>query len=707
MTDVTGSKPCRGISLADEPLNGSGCDPVKSPDDAVSCRLPVLVRCVLFITILSLGCPAYGAATEPLKVYILAGQSNMEGHARVSVLDYMGEDPATAPLLAEMKGSDGAHRMIEDVWISYLTGLRGRIDAENREVFGRLTAGYGSQGGRDYDRPGEKIGPELAFGITMQKGLQQPVLLIKTAWGGQSLHTDFRSPGSGPYLPTADDVARERYVTGKQQAELKARTGARYRQMIEHVKYVLDDIQRVVPGYDPGQGYELAGFVWFQGFNDLVARNVYPEVKQDQPAPRFARYTEWFGHFIRDTRKELSAPDLPFVIGVLGVGGKQANPGTMAFRESQADVAAMPEFKGNVLAVPTAPFWDERLAALDGKRGQLRQKRYFLEKQHPKHENVDGTLSKEEIRRILADLEAQLFTEEDLALEKRAKSNAGYHYLGSAKTYSLIGQAFAEALLKDRVSAHPGETSWPGTPSSFHSFVQHTFQLGALDCKVVLPREEAEGRPWVWRARFFGHEPQADIACLEAGFHVAYVDVGGLFGAPRAIERWDAFYEYLTAEHGFSSRPALEGMSRGGLIVYNWAAAHPDRVSCIYADAPVCDFKSWPGGKGVGKGDEKTWAQCLQAYGMTEAEALSYAMNPVDNLEPLAAAGIPLLHVVGEADRVVPVSENTAVLEERYQELGGEIQVIRKKGVGHHPHSLEDPTPIVDFILKHARTTGQ
>ena len=153
---------------------------------------------------------------EPLKVYILAGQSNMEGHAHVRVLDYMGEDPATAPMLAEMKNPDGNYRLIPGAWISFLTGVSGRIDGENREVYGQLTAGYGSQVQRNYSMPGERIGPELAFGITMQNGLDQPILIIKTAWGGQSLHTDFRSPSSGPYAPTEDDIKNQRFETKEQ-----------------------------------------------------------------------------------------------------------------------------------------------------------------------------------------------------------------------------------------------------------------------------------------------------------------------------------------------------------------------------------------------------------------------------------------------------------------------------------------------------------
>jgi len=145
----------------------------------------------------------------------------------------------------------------------------------------------------------------------------------------------------------------------------------------------------------------------------------------------------------------------------------------------------------------------------------------------------------------------------------------------------------------------------------------------------------------------------------------------------------------------------LLGMSRGGLYVYRWAAANPDKVGLIYGDAPVCDVKSWPAGKGKGKGSPRDWALFQQVYGLTEAQALAWKGNPIDQLAPLARARIPILHVVGDADDVVPVEENTAVLKQRYEEMGGHVELIVKKGVGHHPHSLDDPTPIVDYILGH------
>ncbi|MBM82005.1 MAG: hypothetical protein CMJ78_15650 [Planctomycetaceae bacterium] len=388
------------------------------------------------------------AAEKPLKVFILAGQSNMEGHAQLRVLDYLGDDPKTSPLLAAMKDSDGNYRTIKNTWISFLTGVRGRIDGDNREVFGPLTVGYGSQAGRNYEELGTRIGPELAFGITMQESLKQPVLIIKTAWGGQSLAVNYRPPSSGPYKQT--EANARRFETEEKREKLKTATGARYRQMIEHVRAVLKNPKRVVPSYDKEQGYEIAGFAWFQGFNDMVDRSTYPT--RDQPGGYY-QYTECMANFIRDVRKDLNAPKMPFVIGVIGVGGPLNKDSRYYkvhsnFRQAMAAPASIPEFKGNVVAVQTAPFWDQKLAAIDAKKQQFRGKANALRTKNKNHENADGKMSAADIKAFMVDFEKKLISDEERKLEQRGKSNAGYHYLGSAKTYSQIGQAFAQALLK-------------------------------------------------------------------------------------------------------------------------------------------------------------------------------------------------------------------------------------------------------------------
>ncbi len=242
---------------------------------------------------------------------------------------------------------------------------------------------------------------------------------------------------------------------------------------------------------------------------------------------------------------------------------------------------------------------------------------------------------------------------------------------------------------------------FPGKRSDWHGYTRYDFSCDGRPCCVVTPAQPRDGHPWIWRARFFGHEAQTDLALLSRGFHLAYIDVADLYGSPKAVGHWEKFYTLLTTRYGFAKKVALEGMSRGGLIVFNWAIQHPESVACIYADAPVCDFKSWPGGKGQGQGSKEDWQKCLKAYDLSETEALAYTGNPIDRLAPLAEKKVPLLHVCGTADKVVPIAENTALLEERYIALGGPIEVIHKKDVGHHPHSLQDPFPIVDFILKH------
>jgi hypothetical protein len=382
---------------------------------------------------------ACAVTAKPLQVYILVGQSNMEGHARVETIDYIGEDPATAPLLKRMLGPDGKPAAAKNVWISYHTGL----GDQNGEGFGPLTTGYGSR--QDPAKDGGKIGPEYTFGLALERAGQGPVLLIKAAWGGKSLNYDFRPPGAGAYPRSPKDVEKNTHP--------EADTGKYYRLMVAHVKRVLADPARVCPAYDPKQGYELAGFVWLQGFNDMVDGNYYPRQPKGESAKRFVAYSDLLAKFIRDVRKDLAAPKLPFVIGVMGVGGR--DPGSddnLAFREAMAAPASLPEFKGNVLAVRTAPFWDEKLGAIQDKKEKVRQMAYELKNKGKRSANADGRMTEPQQRAYLKDFEAKLISADEAAMLKRGASNAGYHYLGCAKTFALMGEAFAEANLRLRAA---------------------------------------------------------------------------------------------------------------------------------------------------------------------------------------------------------------------------------------------------------------
>jgi alpha-galactosidase len=355
----------------------------------------------------------------------------MQGHASLSTLDSMADDPKTAPLLNEMLGPDGKPRVCEKVWISSV-GCLGDAYSNLTEQKGKLTVGFG---------PGkEKFGPEYTSGITMEKRLGEPILIIKTSWGGRSLHTDFRPPSAGPYVWSDFELAqckRRGHDLEKIKAEKVKATGVFYRHMIEHVKKVLTDIKRIVPDYDPKLGYELAGFIWFQGFNDLVSDLTYD--KRMKPGG-YDLYGKLMAQLIRDVRKDLRAPKLPFVIGVMGIGGtKEGKKAPQKyFRQAQAAPVSIPEFRGNVVAVETAPYWDDDLDALQQRWEKVHWK---LDEEFKKDPSLKPAAKEEARKKAIG----ENFKPEEL---KRLKgvSNGGYHSLGAAKIMAPIGKAFAEEM---------------------------------------------------------------------------------------------------------------------------------------------------------------------------------------------------------------------------------------------------------------------
>ncbi|MDA7667430.1 sialate O-acetylesterase [bacterium] len=396
-------------------------------------------RCV-FVALASLWILSSGvvsAAQKPLKVFILVGQSNMQGHAHVRTLEHIGMDPKTAPLLRAMQRDDGVPRVFDNISISSLSS--------DGEKTGFLSTGFGADD--------SKMGPELTFGISMQRHLGEPILIIKTAWGGKSLNTDFRSPSAGPFEFNDSQIEnfkkQGKDLTAITAAKVKA-TGHYYRQTIEHVRTVLSNIKELSPDYDVKRGYELAGFVWFQGWNDMVDSGTYPT--RDQPGG-YDRYTEALVHFIRDVRRDLSAPQLPFIIGVFGVGGPvdQYLPEQRRyagihqnFRLAMAAPASMPEFRGNTVAVLTERFWDMELRGLRAREAEVKQKVKVLQSEQE--------LSGDEKRAAQEKYQAEEFTRREMEILQKGVSNAEYHYLGSAKIMAQIGQGFADAmaqLLKD------------------------------------------------------------------------------------------------------------------------------------------------------------------------------------------------------------------------------------------------------------------
>ena len=262
---------------------------------------------------------------------------------------------------------------------------------------------------------------------------------------------------------------------------------------------------------------------------------------------------------------------------------------------------------------------------------------------------------------------------------------------------ALVHQSFSKIILVLLILVFP--IIGGAQESDYHGFKCLDFKFEGHDAKIVLPRKAEDGRHWIWRARFWGHEPQTEIALLKKGFHVVYIDAAAECGNDEAVTLWDHFYDYLIKTYELNPKAVLEGFSRGGLYVYNWGSKNTGKVACIYADAPVCDLRSWPGGKGKGKGSPADWQQHLKAYHLTEETVNDFKGMPIYNARILAEAHVPALHVCGAADDVVPIQENTYVLEKTYKAAGGNIKIIVKEGIGHHPHSLKDPSPIVDFIL--------
>ena len=263
------------------------------------------------------------------------------------------------------------------------------------------------------------------------------------------------------------------------------------------------------------------------------------------------------------------------------------------------------------------------------------------------------------------------------------------------------------AVQKTAVQEAPAKTTWYDKQAKWKGFDQFHFKHSGSDCYLIVPEKPLAGNPWIWRARFPSFHAEMDVALIKKGLHLAYFNVAGKFGCPETIDRAKSFYDYLIAERGLHNKAVMEGVSRGGLFVYNWTAKYPDTVACIYCDTPVCDFRSWPGGKGTGVGSEGAWKQCLSVYGLTDEESESFKGLPIRHAPIIAKAKIPVMHIVSENDRVVPPTENTFVLRDRLAKLGHKMEIIlvpegTEKSKGHH-FTHPQPEKVVAFILSHAK----
>ncbi len=313
----------------------------------------------------------------PVKVFILAGQSNMQGHAALRTLEYLIYNEETAGEYQQWKDRWGNWYERSDVWIWTTDGQR----------YGNLKPGFGQSE--------VKIGPELGFGWVMGEHMAEQVLLIKTCWGGRSVKKDFLPPSAE--MPSDDQLAEELDRRRKRSPkttmdEVRGAYGKSYRDTIAHVKEVQSNLKDYFPEYDEKRGIELAGLVFFQGWNDMV--------DGDQRQEQYAGYTKRLAALIRDVRKDLDAPNLPVIIGELGAG-KRGD-----FQKAQAAVVDEPGMD-NVKFVRTRDFWEPEIEKM---------------------------------------VNEGVWRGPDWVRFYNVGSERGYHYLGSARIMHKMGKAFAQGM---------------------------------------------------------------------------------------------------------------------------------------------------------------------------------------------------------------------------------------------------------------------
>ena len=228
------------------------------------------------------------------------------------------------------------------------------------------------------------------------------------------------------------------------------------------------------------------------------------------------------------------------------------------------------------------------------------------------------------------------------------------------------------------------------------------FTIDECTAFLILPEKPKADQPipWVWYAPTLPGLPANSEKWmfdrfLKAGIAIAGVDVGESYGSPKGRSVYSALHEHLVSKRGLAKQACLLARSRGGLMLYCWAVENPDKVKCITVIYPVCNIASYPGLK-----------RACGAYGLTaeELKAQLSKHNPIDRLAPLAKAKVPIFHIHGDNDSVVPVEKNSAIIKERYDKLGGNMTLEVVKGQGHNMWLVWfQSQSLVDFVIKHAK----
>jgi len=369
------------------------------------------IALLLFVCALWLTSTAGAAGNKVVKVFILTGQSNMEGHGGNRTIDNLGSDPKYGHLLKKLKNADGSWVVRNDVFVYYKRS-RDTVKAP-------LTVGQGCSS--------REIGPELMFGSVIGDYYKEPVLLIKTAWGGKDLYCDFRPPSAGkPAYTIEKRRGKEREI------------GVSYHLMVAQVKDCLANLGSDFPQLK-GMTPEITGFVWFQGFNEQFSG------KENQKQV-YQEYATSYAHLIADLEGEFKLDKLPSVVGEMGTGGlKQKNP----LRAAQAAVMSQKSLKGKVAFVKTAQYWNPDLDRLQSEMKKLAHDQMNkLDAQYKQsgEKDKDGKPRKATWGQGTA---AAKKTEAYQKLESQFNKKGSHwpcHYWGSARIYCLVGNGLAEAM---------------------------------------------------------------------------------------------------------------------------------------------------------------------------------------------------------------------------------------------------------------------
>ncbi|MEI6713264.1 MAG: alpha/beta hydrolase [Verrucomicrobiota bacterium] len=238
-----------------------------------------------------------------------------------------------------------------------------------------------------------------------------------------------------------------------------------------------------------------------------------------------------------------------------------------------------------------------------------------------------------------------------------------------------------------------------------------TVEKISVDGKEVIlkvPDHAAAGSPWLWVGEFAGHLKSLEDGLVEKGWHVAFVSgVSNRFGSQGAMDVWEKAYTELREKRGLSAKPAMLGISRGGLYVNAWTRLHPDRVSVLYLDNGVCDIRSWPGGYQLtakGKGSPGDWTKYKTEFHFdNDEDAQAKSLRPTEGMAAAVKAGVFLISVHGTADTVVPYIDNAETIVKFWDQSGGRSKTFAKEGGDHHPHGLPDPKPLIDLLCAEAK----